>query len=79
MEATVSDLLMPEKYTYQSKAENSELKGCTLCLGNVSKSFTINNMKKTGLGVAVKFLSVDFNPIDTNNVLDIRKYLMKRT
>ena len=25
------------------------------------------------------FLSVDFNPIGTNNILDIHKYLMKRT
>ena len=25
------------------------------------------------------FFSVDFNPIDTNNILDICKYLMKRT
>ena len=25
------------------------------------------------------FLSVGFNPIETNNILDIHKYLMKRT
>ena len=24
------------------------------------------------------FFSVDFNPIDTNDILDIHKYLMKR-
>ena len=35
--------------------------------------------KKTGLEVAVNFFSVDFNPIDTNNIIDIRKYLMERT
>ena len=33
MEATVSCLLMLQKY-------------CALCLGNASKGFTINNMKK---------------------------------
>ena len=33
-------------------------------------------MKKTGLKGIVKFFSVDFNPIDTNNSLDIHKYLM---
>ena len=50
------------------------------CLGNISKDFTINNMKrKTGLNGVVKFFYVDFNPIDTNDVLDIHKYLMKRT
>ena len=65
------------------KQKRSEIKDYALCLGNVSKYFTINNMKKktkkTGLKRVVKFLSVDFNPIDTNNSLDIRKYLMKRT
>ena len=34
---------------YQFKAKNSEIKDYALCLGNVSKDFTINNMKKTGL------------------------------
>ena len=65
------------------KQKRSEIKDYALCLGNVSKYFTINNMKKKkkkkGLKRVVKFLSVDFNPIDTNNSLDIRKYLMKRT
>ena len=50
-----------------------------LCLGNILKFFTINNMKKTGLKGVVKFFSVDFNPIDTNHILGIHKYLMKRT
>ena len=35
--------------------------------------------KKTGLKGIVKFFSVDFNPIDTNNILDINKYLTKGT
>ena len=39
-----------------------------ICLGNVSKEFTINNMKKTGSKGVVKFFSVDFNPID-NTIL----------
>ena len=30
---------------YQFKAKNSEIKDYTLCLGNISKDFTINNMK----------------------------------
>ena len=36
-------------------------------------------MKKTGLRGVVKIFSVDFNLIDTNDILDIQKYLMKRT
>ena len=31
---------------YQVKAKNSAIKDYALCLGNVSKDFTINNMKK---------------------------------
>ena len=63
----------------QFKAKDCEIKDCTLCLGNISKDFTINNMKKSGLKGVVKHFSVDFNPIDTNNILDIHKYLTKRT
>ena len=35
-------------------------------------------MKKTGLKELKKFFPVDFNPIDTDDILDIHKYLMKR-
>ena len=35
---------------YQFKAKDSEIKDCKLCLGNISKDFTINAFKKkTGL------------------------------
>ena len=64
---------MPQKYI-NSKQKNSEIKDYALCLGNISKYF----MKKTGLKGVVKFFSVDFNPFDTNDTLDIHKYLMKR-
>ena len=40
---------------YQFKAKNSEMKDYTLCLGNISKYFTFNNMKKTELKGGVKF------------------------
>ena len=35
-------------------------------------------MKKTGLRGAVIFFSVDFNPIDNNDILAIHEYLMKK-
>ena len=34
-------------------------------------------MEKVRLKWVVKIFSVDFNPINTNDILDIRKYLMK--
>ena len=68
---------MLQKYI-NSKQKISEIKDYALCLGNVSKYFTIDNMKKkkkknSGLKRVVKFLFVDFNSIDTNSSLDIHK------
>ena len=45
MKATVFCLLMLQKYI-NSKQKNSEIKDYAPCLGDVSKDFTINNMKK---------------------------------
>ena len=64
---------------YQFKAKNSEIKDYSLHLGNISKIFAINTTKNVGLTEAVNVFSVNFNPIDTNDILDIRNYLMKRT
>ena len=64
---------------YQFKVKNSEIKDYAFCLGNISKTFTINNLKKTGLKGVVKFFSVDYKPIDTNDILGIHKYLMEIT
>ena len=62
---------------YQFKAKNSEMKDYALCLGSILKDFTIKNMKKTRLkGVAKCFLG-HYRSINTNEVLDIHKYLMK--
>ena len=46
---------------YQFKAKDSEIKDSALCLGNISKDFTINNMKKTGLKRIVKNPKVGSN------------------
>ena len=48
-----------------------------MCSGNVSKDFTSINMKKTGLNIYVYGFSVDYNIIDTSNIINIHKYLMK--
>ena len=62
---------------YQFKVKDSE-KTNIHCLGNISKDFTIDSMKKTGLKEVAKVFSVDYNAIDTNNVLDIYIYFMKK-
>ena len=73
-------LFVNDTKVYQFKAKNAEIKDYALFLGNFLKDFTINNMKtKTSLKGVVQLFSADFNPIDINNILDIHKYLMKRT
>ena len=67
---------MLQKYI-NSNQKNSEIKDCKLYLGNISKKFTINNMKKNGIRRSSKNLFCWFNPIDTNGILDFHKYLMK--
>ena len=62
----------------QFKAKDFELKDYTPCLGNISKDFTIDNMKKDRIKRKFNFFSVDFDVIDNNNILDIHKDLMKR-
>ena len=48
-----------------------------MCLGNVSAEF-LANMIKTDLNRNVYDFSVDNNMIDTSNIIDIHKYLMKK-
>ena len=48
-----------------------------MCLGNISKDFTVDNLKKTGLKGITNFFSVDYRFIDTNEILDDYKYLTK--
>ena len=64
------------------QSKHSEIKNYALCLSNASKDFAINNMtkkkKKNTIKKSFKFFSFDLNPIDTNNILDIYGYFIKR-
>ena len=63
---------------YQIKANDSEIKIYPLFLGNISKDFTSISMKRTRLNGCVYEFFVDCNIIDTSNIIDIHKYLMKK-
>ena len=78
MEATVFLFLNAIKI-YHFKAKDPEIKDYTLCLSDISKYFLINNMKKNKIIRKWIFFSVVFNPIDTNDILDMHRYLMKIT
>ena len=63
---------------FQFKAKNSGIKKYVSCLSNVSKDFTIDNMKKRNrIKRKRKFFSVDYRSINTNEILDIHIYLTK--
>ena len=51
------------------KAKNSEIVADSLCLGNVSKDFWMDNMKKTGLNGYVYDISVDYGAVAVDDIL----------
>ena len=61
---------------YKLKAKDSEIVASPLCLGNISKDFSVDNMKKkTGLNGYVYDFSVDYDAIAVDDILHIQKYL----
>ena len=58
------------------KAKDSEISAYPLCLGNISKDWSVDNMKKTGLKGYVYDVSVDYDAIAGSDILDINKYLI---
>ena len=61
----------------KSKAQDSEMYPIPLRLGNISKDFSVDNLKKTRLNGYVYDFSVDYNAIALDDILDIHKYLIK--
>ena len=60
------------------KAKYSEIAAYPLCLGNISKNLSVDNMKKTGLKGYVYDFSVNYNAVTVADTLDNHKYLMKK-
>ena len=76
---------MPNSYLFVNgtkihkfKAKDSEIVATPLCLGNISKDFLVDNMKKTGLNGYVYDFSVDYDAIAVDDMLYIHKYLMEK-
>ena len=63
---------------YKFEAKDSESLVGPICLGNISKDWSVDNMKGTGLTGHVYDFSIDFNSTDVDNIKDIHKYLMKK-
>ena len=60
------------------KAKDSEIVATPLCRGNISKGWSVDNMKKTWLKGYVYDFSVDYDASAVDDILHIHKYLMKK-
>ena len=63
---------------YIFKAKDSAIVARPLYLGNISKDWLTDNMKKTGLSGYVCDFSADYNTVTVDDIKDIHKYLMKQ-
>ena len=59
---------------YKFKAKDSEIVTSPLCLGNISKDWSADNMKKTGFTGYVYDFSSDYDSTDVDDIKDIHKY-----
>ena len=77
-----SYLFVNGKEIVKFKAKDSAIVAAPLCLGNISKDWPVNNMKKTGLNGYVYEFSVDyeiFNPPDaTKTVPFLHNYFIAK-
>ena len=62
---------------WKFKAKDSEIVASPLCLGNISKDWSVDNMKRTGFTGYVYNFSADYDDIRVDNIKDIHKYLME--
>ena len=60
------------------KSKDSEITPYPLSLGNISKDWSIDNMKITSLQGCVYDFSLDYDAIAVSDILNIHKYVMKK-
>ena len=63
---------------YKFKAKGSETVVTPLCLGIISKDWSVDNMKTTGFNGYFYDFSVDYDGTDVDDIVGIQKYLMKK-
>ena len=62
----------------KSKAKDSKTAATPLCLGNISKDWSVDSMKDTGLNGYVYDFSDDYAVTAVDDIKDIHKYLMRK-
>ena len=74
-----SYLFFNDTETYKFKAKDSEILVGLILLGNISKDWSVDNMKKTLFTGYVYDFSVDYEATAVDNIKDIHKYLMEKS
>ena len=77
-----SYLFINGKEIVKFKAKDSKIVSSTLCLGNISKDWSTDNMKKTGLNGYVYEFNVDYSDFGAVNpdeaIPFVHNYLMAK-
>ena len=68
-----SYLFVNGKEIHKFKGKHSEIVPTPLCLGNISKDWAVDNMKKSGLNGYVYDFSVDYRGVVVDDILGIRQ------
>ena len=73
-----SYLFVNGKEIHKFKANFFEIVATPLCLGNILKDWSVDNVKKTRLNWYFYLFSVDYVTITVDDILDIHNYLIKK-
>ena len=88
-----NSLFVNGKETHKFKAKDSETAGTPFCLGDISKDWTVDNVKKKldWMGMFMTWMvclcfglngyvygSADYDAIGVDDILDIHNYLIKK-
>ena len=73
-----SYLFVNGRKIYKLKGKDCEIVATKLCLRNISKEWTVDNIKKTRLNGYVYDFSAGYDAIIADDILNIHKYLMKK-
>ena len=73
-------MFVNDKEIHKFKTKDSDIVATPLCLENISKDWSVDNMEKqSGLNGYVYDFSVHYDVIAVDDILDIHNYLMKKS
>ena len=73
-----SYLFLNRTEIYKFKAQDSEIAASALCLGNISKDWSVDNMRRIGFTGYVYDFSVGYDDIGVDDIKNTQKYLMEK-